>query len=415
MSVAFQSKVLTEHADAYGYFIKIASFSGFSMWTVVFLQSVLLSWLILQVVKLLLGAHRFAAKGLMIILVLSLFTGLSWTASQVMPDIFTPIAFLSLFLILFSDVNRITRILLYLVFALSLSMHLSHIILFSLVLLFIIFPGRMLFAESMTKGKSIVVLALLAITICSVYPMRHPLNKSKYITFMGAMVEQGIAQKYLHEYCGAKSYVMCRYKDSLDNYNGLQFLFNPKSPFNRLGGWAKDSELNNEFRDIVIGTLTSPKYIGLHITASLKQTAAQLTTFDICDGNWSFNDTNGIIYPLILKYVPGEAKSYYQARQSQVNFAGVGFLKILYRIVEGISVILLVIGLVRFRGLYAGLYKVAAWLFILIVLLNDWDLSTFSSVTDRYGCRIAWLIPFLAILGLFKWFDAKKNNQAFSA
>ena len=38
---------------------------------------------------------------------------------------------------------------------------------------------------------------------------------------------------------------------------------------------------------------------------------------------------------------------------------------------------------------------------LLIILINAWDCATFAVINGRYGCRLAWLVPFTFILLIF--------------
>src|SRR4051812_5172804 len=72
----------------YGLFLRIFSLNGLSLWFVIFFQSLILSYLIFLVVQLVIRQESFLMFGLLTIILLSLFTGVSWTVSQLMPDVF---------------------------------------------------------------------------------------------------------------------------------------------------------------------------------------------------------------------------------------------------------------------------------------------------------------------------------------
>jgi hypothetical protein len=407
MLAGLESYQPMDHPMTYGYFIKIFSLGNCSLWPVIFIQALMLSWLIFLVVKLVLAGKTLVLKSLITIFFLSFFTGLSWAASQVMPDIFSPIAFLALFLIVYGNERGIEKVLLYFIFIISIAMHMSHVLLFTVIIFLMLLSRKWLVPQLKGKLFTTNIFALLIVTLGAIWPMRYTLQNSKSIVFMGAMAEQGILQKYLAEYCPTNNYMFCQYKDSIPD-NGIRFLFDPRSPFNKLGGWT--IEMQKECDDIVYGTLTTPKYIGLHIVASVKATCKQLYHFDIDDGNWSFMDSTGAVYSLILKYFKGESKQYINSRQSEERFAGVEFFKTFFRIVETVSALFILFLLIFRKKLFSGAFKGISIFFLITVVLNDWDLSTFSSVTDRYGCKVAWLIPFLAILAVFKLIQAKKSN-----
>src|SRR5688572_24330600 len=137
LASGFEIETPVDRPITYGLFIRAASLNGFSLWLVIFFQTLILSYLIFQVCKLIFGEKRFLSFGLITLLLLSVLTGVSWTTSQVMPDIFTPVALLCMLLVLFGKHKKFASILLYSVFFLSVAMHMSHLILFSLLLGFV--------------------------------------------------------------------------------------------------------------------------------------------------------------------------------------------------------------------------------------------------------------------------------------
>src|SRR5581483_829555 len=62
----------------YGIFLRYFSFDGTTLWTVVITQALLFSYLMAHLYKLIFGARGYFAKGLLINIVLTLFTGIAW-------------------------------------------------------------------------------------------------------------------------------------------------------------------------------------------------------------------------------------------------------------------------------------------------------------------------------------------------
>lgn len=89
----------------YGILLRIFSLSGVSLWFVIFFQALIISYLIFQLIELFLG-RKESKYTLLVILFLSLFTGLSWVVSQLMADVFTPIALLCAIIIISKDSNQ---------------------------------------------------------------------------------------------------------------------------------------------------------------------------------------------------------------------------------------------------------------------------------------------------------------------
>jgi hypothetical protein len=54
------------------------------------------------------------------------------------------------------------------------------------------------------------------------------------------------------------------------------------------------------------------------------------------------------------------------------------------------------------RELFDYRLKFITFFFTTGVLLNAWDCGTFANAIDRLGCKIMWLLPFIALILLSK-------------
>ena len=381
----------------YGLFIALFSLHGSSLWLVVFAQAIILAYLIFLLVSLVTGKKTFLKWGLLCIIFLSVCTSVSWTVCQLMPDIFTPIALLCIALILSGKFKQGTLIVLYLLFFLSVAMHISHLVLFALILL-TLFLLRKFILPTLQYPKAKQLMIPLALFIpASILTMGSALSKSKHVFFMGALVEHGIAKSYLDDNCPTKPYKLCAYKDSLPA-EAYQFIWDEKSPFYKIGGWK---ETKAEFNEIIYGTLTKPKYIAMHLKASAKATLQQLGRFAIGDGNGSFA-AGTVLYGRIQKYFPHDLSYYAASRQNRSQLNEMPFFNNLFFIVCIASLLAFIFMLVKFSGEISGDFKLIAVLFFIGILLNAWDCATFANAINRLGCKMIWLIPFIAILFIFK-------------
>ena len=96
----------------YCLFVRVFSLNGLTLWTVVLMQSYIVSFLIFKLLRILFqGISSWII--LLLILILSLFTGLSWTSSQVMPDIFTSVSVFIVLIVLIGDLNLKEKYLMY--------------------------------------------------------------------------------------------------------------------------------------------------------------------------------------------------------------------------------------------------------------------------------------------------------------
>lgn len=393
----FELETPFDRPITYGLFLRLFSLNGLSLWFVIFFQGLILSYLIFLLVRLVTDGKSFLKFGLLTIILLSLFTGVSWTVSQIMPDIFTSIALLCATLLLLGTFKRSTLILLYVLFFISVGMHLSHILLFALMLIIIFGLRNFILPKQDYPKRNFKIITLFLLTIASVVTMGSAISKSKHVFFMGAMVEHGIVKNYLNDYCDTKQFKLCTYKDSLPD-RAYKFVWDKKSPFYKIGGWK---ETKNEFNKIIYGTLTEPKYIVMHIKESFKATLRQLTLFSIGDGNGSFLEET-LLYERVSKYFSHDLTTYSSSKQNQSRLDSLNFFNSLFQITIVLCLLLIIFLLIKFSTALNRHIKIISILFFIGIILNAWDCGTFANAIDRLGCKMIWLLPFTTIILLLK-------------
>jgi hypothetical protein len=411
LASGFELQTPVDRPITYGLFVRLTSINGFSLWLAIFFQSLILSYLIFLFLKQFSTEESFLIWGLVLIIFLSLFTGVSWSSSQLIADIFTPIALLSLVVQLFGNIHKRTSIFLYVLYAIAISMHMSHILFFSVLLLFIYACKKWLFKNESLKTVRIKVAIMFVLTIASIFTMGSAISKSKDVFMMGAMVEQGITKKYLDEYCGTRPYKLCSYKDSLPKTLNA-FVWDTNSAFYKTGGWSAQNR--KEFNDIIFSTFTEPKYIVLHIAALAKATLQQLVHFQIGDGNGKFL-TGTLLFERIGKFVHRDIGWYSSSRQNQTGFVEINTWNKVYDFIILISALCLLLILILKRQILTRNFKSVIFVFLIGIVLNAWDTATFSCVAERFGCKMMWLIPFLLAVSVLKCyvlaFQPEKETQ----
>lgn len=378
----------------YGLFLKISSLNGLSLWTVIGMQCLLLAILVFRLVREFLTENRASFYGFVIVFALSLLTGVSWTASQLMPDIFTPIMFLCAVLLLMGQLTRREQVLIYLLFFLSASMHLSHLVI-NMAFLGTVFIARELrFLKLKRNIKISPLIILLALSLTLFLTAGSALSKSRHIFLMGAFVEHGIVKRYLDEYCGSNSYELCNYKDSLPT-SAWQFVWAETSPLQQMGGWK---ETKQEYNQIIKGTFSSPKFLAIHLRESVKATFRQLLRFNIGDGNGSFPEGT-VLHERMGLYMPRELHAYEASRQNRGTLLVGSWILKLHQIVIAVSLLGLAFMLIRTRKVSSNrLFPMVCGLVLLGILINAWACGTFANAIDRLGCKMIWFIPLLSTL-----------------
>ena len=383
----------------YGLFMRLFSLNGITMWTVIFIQSYILSYLIYQMVHWIFGENQKFLNYIFIAAVATAsFSGAGWTSVHLIPDIFTPIMLLSAILVLFSRPDRGKKYLYYLVYGVSAAMHSSHIP-FGIALLSTILVTRIFLTEnnrSFIKVRP--VLILIGITMATILTMGSSLSKSKHVFLMGAFVEQGIVHAYLDQHCATHDYNLCAYKDSLPGH-AWEFIWQESSPLYKLGGWKETKE---EFNAIIMGTFSSPRFIWLHVAASFKATMKQLIKFESVDP-YGVAPNAAQLHSRVERYVPHDLNRFENSRQ---NLRLLGNL-IWINHVQALLVLLSLISIVLFYSLFKSVRSnpelmLTGALILMGILINAWVCGTFANPVDRLGSKMIWLIPLYALIILFR-------------
>ncbi len=410
LASGFELETPFDRPITYGIFIMLTSLHGISLWLTAIIQSFMLAYILFLLFKHITNVRHFAIAAFFSILLLCTFTSLPWISGMLLADIFTPISIFTLLLLVFiNDLSKSEKITLYSFFFLSNAMHLSHVMINVLLVISMLLLGRTGYLKkyfSTVKTKHLLI--LLGVSLSGILIMSSAMSKSKHIFYMGRMVENGILKQYLDENCDTHQYKICAYKDSLPA-NADRFLWDYKnSPVYKLGGWK---ECKTEFDQIILETLKQPKYLKLHALASYKGTTQQLTTFAIGEGNISFGKETPL-YERIQKYT-GDINRYANSKQTNNTLSpAFGFFSSCNEIAVYTSLIILIM-IVLIKPLRRKLNRIQV-MFIIFTLLgifyNDFICASLSTVANRFGCRVIWMIPLLLILIVTNTF-AKGKNQ----
>ncbi len=390
----------------YCLFLRLFSLNGLSLWTVIFAQSFILSYLIFRLSKTLFGDALNKFIVLAIIAFLSIFTSLSWTASQPISDIFTPILLLASVVLLIGNPNKKERWWLYLIFLLSTAMHLSHISYNIVFLLVVILIRSLRFFRFREVIRLQTIFILFGLTIIALSSMLSAMAKSRHVFFMGAMSEHGILKTFLDEHCETTNYQLCAYKDDLPK-RAFEFVWDANGPVNKMGGWKATEE---EFNAIIYQTLTSPKYIFLHVKASVAATYEQFLKFKINDSNIPF-PKGSLVYERMINYFPGELDQFEQSKQNRDELSFTTNLNYLYRVVVLVSIAGIVLWIFVLKKQKRRKFNSLTILIILGIVVNAWGSATFSNAIDRFGAKMIWLLPLLAAYGLCLYLLSKDKKD----
>lgn len=393
----FELETPFDRPITYGLFMRLTSMNGLTLWGVVFCQSLLLSYVAYLSIKHFTHTARPARTNFLILLFLSLSTGVSWMSGQLLTDIFTPISILCIALLLFAkDLSNPTVIFLFIIYTVANAMHISHLSLHITLLIaaFVLHRFKAYRTSYMNRRNA---LLLAALTLAGIVTMGSAISKSKHVFMMARLCENGILHEFLEDNCSKHNYSLCPYTDSL-NIDANEFLWNVqgRSPMYKTLGWAGSKE---EYNTIIKDIYTTPKYLGMNVRESLKATGRQLVSFSVADGNGSFLKGKQL-YERVELFVPRDLSAFQTSKQAQNLTLEMPVYNALNYITVTISAAGILVMLVMFRKKLKGIIVITIFL-LLSVILNSAFTGAVSTVANRYGCKVMWLLPFLFILLLF--------------
>lgn len=395
----------------YGLFMRYASL-GISLWCVVIIQSLLLSVTLFFYFKYFLEREKDMRKQgreklyyLAFCALISFLMGGSFTSSWLMPDIFTPILILSMGLLLFVELKPFDKFSISLIGLLTLGMHNSHpytcIAILALIAFSAVFENvRKVFLQVGLRTRKILYVLLLVIVSQILVSLLHynfgggfKSSKGGAIFFMGSLVEMGVAKQYLDDNCGRKFYFICQYKDSLPR----NFLWSLKSPIYKNGGWDNNDK---EYTAIIKDILTTPRYLKLVVSGSLKATIKQFFHYGTGE---AYKPWIRVSKAIIENY-PEDYLAFDKSRQNtgQLSFILVNYSQTIF---FALSVMFYAILLLKSKT--SNWCKLLMIYILLSLIINAWFLGTFSGVFHRYQSKVIWLMP----LPLFLYLINKTSSK----
>jgi hypothetical protein len=356
---------------------------------------------------------------LLTIFILTLFTGLSFNVSQLIPDIFTPVSILCMLLLLFGEkLSKGWTIFLSILFIFSNIVHYSHpaINLFTLAMFICFYLVKKENLKHFVKwNKIILVSGLLALSFLILpltnysYNRHFVYSESAYMFRLSRLMEMGIVEKYLNEHCKDKNYSLCSYVQAGNSGIFWNFLWSPQSPANQKGGWEAHRK---EYQDLIHDILSDPKYIVLYIRKSIESSFQQFFTFDTGDAPvFSMDSPPGY---QIRSHYPDDINQFISSKENEglLNFK---FLN-QYQLIIILASLFFLISIL-FGNSLAGsniLFKsIIAFVFIALIS-NSIVCGVNSNITGRYQGRVIWLMPLISLLILSNFLDLTRLFKSFS-
>jgi len=355
-----------------------------TLWGVVLVQGILVShllWLTQQAT----GVAR-PGRHMLVCLALSLLTGVSWFVSLLMPDVFSGMVVLSIFILGFSKkLSKPMTIWVSVLGALAIAVHLSHLVIAAacLVLVLLLQYRRLLYALIP------LLLALAALVGTTMYAFNKVAVSPFGSVFMLArMSADGNVKHILQEHCPQKNWYLCAWTDRLAQ-DSDSFMWDANGPvWSHPGG---PIGLAPEASEIVALTIRSRPLPVLQ--SAIQNTMTQLMMIKLGD-TLSTDWLDLTVAKGIEKFFPpAELERYKNAKQVQgtmverasvISVVGttavlIGFLLSAYLLIRA------------WRARDVALIGLISMIWI-GVLANAFASGALSKPHFRYQTRIAWLL-----------------------
>ena len=226
LKVSFTLGQPIHHALGYSLFIRLVNL-GASPWLIIIAQSVITVFILHSVFKLVIREGGLVRCESLIFLGLVVFlafgTTLPWFVGQIMPDAFTGLALLSLFLLLYDSEMSLERTVpTCIVFCISIGTHITHLLAITFLLAAIlIFRAFRRFREFWPARPTKSIVAFVIIPMIAVAGLTglsnwragygFALSPGKSAFLLGRLIESGLAADYLQQKCKTENLTPCNY------------------------------------------------------------------------------------------------------------------------------------------------------------------------------------------------------------
>ncbi len=337
-------------------------------------------------------------------------TALPWTVSELMPDLFTALLALGLFVLIFDEgLNSISRLGLALGLAAVMTFHLTNLPLYAGLCLILLpaawFKLAQLPLRHLIVAPALAVAALVAMNLIG--EGRASISPFGATFYLARLLANGPARQTLASDCPARHWSLCRNQGSLPA-SADGFLWRPDSPLYRDGG---PKALIGQTRQIIAHTLAEhPRAVARDAIAD---TLRQLTMFKSGDGLRPWHLTAGAT--IRRDFPPRAVAAFDQSRQARgrlILFAWLRWLNMVMEILGSAGCVVIVTAAWWRRRLSAPKLPWLAAMALLTLLGNAMLTGSLSGPHDRYQSRVMWLPALAALLALPEMIQRRDRKAA---
>jgi len=375
-------------------------------WPVVGLQCLLAAW-VLWLLARSISARHLAARYLILMLLLSLFTSVSWYCSFVMPDILGPLVYLGLYLLVFAreTLTRAERWALSLLAWWGITAHASHFLLAGglclLLAMLAAFQWRTFKSRLRSLGEAAAIVALAAAAQMALHGYLYgkpSLNGERPPYLMARIIADGPGRWYLEKHCEKGQWAVCdRFRVLSDNPDDL--LWGPESAQEADFEAERDREVREEMPFVLATVRAYPREQLLKSAANFKDQLMAFGPYGFDPSPWILAEFNQVL--------PGARPAFMRSRQEHETLPLDQMADIQWwTVITSLAAIAVLIPFLwrrhspRLAGISIAVFSTVA--------ANAFVTGVLSVVDDRYQCRVIWLVPLLAGLFVIDWLHQRE-------
>jgi len=404
VSIGFNNYVPIDRTPFYGKFIRLTSLWE-SLWYTVFAQSLILSCLLTRYIELLYTKKAGTRFILLCVICIVSFTCVSWIASCLMSDIFTPILLLGILLYLFDKkASKLRKALYIFVIFIAISQHNSHFVIASIfsvcLFLFALIRKNWMWVR---KSATLFVTALAFwLSMCSInysYGNGFVFSGGVHMFIMSKFAESGILNVYLNDSCGKKNLKLCACKNDLGTYQWDFMWPAPGTPLQQLDGWGKGKQ---EYQMIIHDIFTTPKYLKMFAEKSITSTLKQLSNIQEFDKPVLLPATD-FGRGFVKDYFSDEEKEFSRSRQNtdDINPFACNIYYYLFFVLSSVWILM-------FYPVSSNkeVFRIYCCL-VVFLIINAFVTSAFSTVHFRFQSKVFWVLPATNAILILKYLQRK--------
>lgn len=392
----FELEAPADRPIVYGILLRLFSFNGISLVFVPLFQAIIYLYAIYKCLTIFFSEQKLNYFFFIALTILTL-SGIGWCINLLLPDVFMGVGFLCMIYLLLSNEKPQQLIIMYILFFISTSTHISNVFVFFALVILSFLSRKWLFSFTEKKVFRQKLAIITGIILLSYVIMGSAVSKSKHVFMMGNLAQKGILQEILRDSCASSGFKLCAYKDSIP-LSFEYFVWKKNSPLYKLGGWKATKP---EFKKIISISFSHSKYLNMHARQSLNNLVQQLGTFGIGEGTGKFDETT-VLINRIKTFTMLDQELCINTKQYNEEFTWTNTITTFYKITISFAVIVLVmLILIYFKQI--DLQTRALIFFTFFTIICSSVLVAFGSeVSNRYGCKIVWLIVLLDAIILLK-------------